>query len=207
MLHELKVSFRESFRSLLSYLLRANDSASSKWLLLLIEVHFEEVSAAANEIEFHRFSMTVKSPLISKAIQIRGGFIGNIEFPNAEKVFEVSSGVINTVGGTLLVIACFAAIVDTVKFKYAKLLGKESDLSLEKIRLDLGQLITYSLELLVAADVIETLTAPSHSYHIDTLYKIGLIVAIRTVLSHFLGKELDELENKLEQRAEAKKRK
>jgi uncharacterized membrane protein len=151
--------------------------------------------------------MAVKSPLISKALQIRGGFIGNMALPNAEKVFELSAGVINSAGGILLVIACFAAIIDTVKLKYAKFQGKASDLSLEKIRLDLGQLITYSLELLVAADVIETLTAPSHSYHIDTLYKIGMIVAIRTVLSYFLGKELEELEHKLEHKAEARKKK
>jgi uncharacterized membrane protein len=53
------------------------------------------------------------------------------------------------------------------------------------------------LELLVAADVIDTLTKPVHLYKLETLYKIGIVVLIRTALSYFLNKEIEELEHKI----------
>jgi len=57
-------------------------------------------------------------------------------------------------------------------------------------------------ELLVSADVIDTLTKPASSYTQESLIKIAFVVAIRTVLSYFLGKELEELEKKVETRPE-----
>lgn len=149
--------------------------------------------------------MVVHTSLVSKTLKLRGGFVNSFDIQKTEKLFEFSAKVVNAAGGSLLVIACIAAIIDTIRLKYLKFRGKASHLSLDKIRVDLGELICYSLELLVAADVIETLTAPAHSYHIDTLYKIGIIVAIRTVLSYFLGKEVEELELKLESKAASKK--
>jgi hypothetical protein len=49
-------------------------------------------------------------------------------------------------------------------------------------------------ELLISADVIETLTQPATAYTQESLIKIAFVVAIRTVLAYFLGKELEELE-------------
>ena len=49
----------------------------------------------------------------------------------------------------------------------------------------------------MAADVIDTLTKPAHEYTIESLYKIGLVVVIRTVLSYFLEKEVEGLEARL----------
>jgi uncharacterized membrane protein len=46
--------------------------------------------------------------------------------------------------------------------------------------------------------VIDTLTQPVSSYTQESLIKIAFVVAIRTVLSYFLGKELEELEKKVE---------
>ena len=46
----------------------------------------------------------------------------------------------------------------------------------------------------MSADVIDTLTQPASSYTQESLIKIAFVVAIRTVLAYFLGKELEELE-------------
>jgi len=90
------------------------------------------------------------------------------------------------------VVACLSAIGNVVSAKFSK-----KGASLDQIKFDLGQTITFALELLVAADVIDTLTKSAHSYHIETLYKILLIVVIRTTLAYFLGKEMGDLEHKL----------
>jgi hypothetical protein len=49
-----------------------------------------------------------------------------------------------------------------------KLRGVHSTNKLDKIRLTLGSIITFSLELLVAADVIDTLTKPAHAYKVNS---------------------------------------
>ena len=90
-----------------------------------------------------------------------------------------------------MVVACVAAIGNILQLKFS------NKGSLDQIKFDLGQAITFALELLVAADVIDTLTKSAHSYHIETLYKILMIVVIRTTLAFFLGKEMGELEHKL----------
>lgn len=69
--------------------------------------------------------------------------------------------------------------------------------SLDSIRLSLGSIISFALELLVAADIIDTLTKPVHEYNLITLFKVAIVVIIRTVLSYFLDHELDELEKKV----------
>ena len=53
----------------------------------------------------------------------------------------------------------------------------------------------------MSADVIDTLTQPASSYTQESLIKIAFVVAIRTVLSYFLGKELEELEKKVHEAA------
>ena len=90
-----------------------------------------------------------------------------------------------------MVLACLSAIGNVLQLKFS------NKGTLDQIKFDLGQAITFALELLVAADVIDTLTKSAHSYHIDTLYKILLIVVIRTTLAFFLGKEMGELEHRL----------
>lgn len=67
------------------------------------------------------------------------------------------------------------------------LLGTSIDIS--RIRLEFGYGIILGLEFLVAADIIESIAKP-------TYYDIGLlacIVLIRTFLSYFLNKELEQL--------------
>ena len=120
--------------------------------------------------------------------------------------FESAASYINAAGGLILVFAVVAAFTNTIHLFMCQSFGKydskpllgHGTLSLNQIRLNLGTTIIFSLELLVAADVIDTLTKPAADYNIECLYKLALVVAIRSTLAYFLGLEVDELENKLE---------
>ena len=70
---------------------------------------------------------------------------------------------------------------------------QRSILTLDRIKLELARMIGFSLLLLVAADVLETLLKPSHAYEMDELYKMTLIGGVRTMLAYFLGKETEEI--------------
>jgi len=134
----------------------------------------------------------------SKVLTVRGG-ASQLDFSWAPHVFETAADVINFTGGTVLLVASAIAIVNTILLSSNKVFGlKLHTNSLDKIRLNLGVMITFSLELLVCADVIDTLTKPASHYKLDQLQKIAFVVGIRTVLSYFLGKELEELEKKID---------
>ncbi len=56
----------------------------------------------------------------------------------------------------------------------------------ERIRLGLGRSLGLALEFLLAADILSTAVAPSW----EAIGKLAAIATIRTLLNHFLGKEL-----------------
>lgn len=68
-----------------------------------------------------------------------------------------------------------------------------SRLSLDHIKLELSRIVAFSLLILVAADVLETLLKPMHDLTMEDLYKMALVGAIRTTLAFFLGKEMEEI--------------
>jgi len=57
-----------------------------------------------------------------------------------------------------------------------------------EIRAVLGIYILFGLEFMIAADIIHTFIKPTQ----EDLIVLGAIVAIRTVISYFLGREVDE---------------
>ena len=60
--------------------------------------------------------------------------------------------------------------------------------SYQRIRKEFTDRILFGLELLIIADVLETLRKPS----VEDLLLVGAIVLIRTLLSHFLSREAEE---------------
>lgn len=65
--------------------------------------------------------------------------------------------------------------------------------TISKCRLQLAQLLALGLEVLLIGDVLETLAKSTDAYELDALYKLGLVGAIRTFLSYFLGLETEEI--------------
>lgn len=65
------------------------------------------------------------------------------------------------------------------------------------IRLSLGRFLVLGLEFQLAADLLRTAVSPSF----DQIAKLAAIVAIRTALNYFLGKELNVESRQLEKKA------
>lgn len=122
--------------------------------------------------------------------------------------FERAAFGVNLAGGVLLLGATLVAMVEISVLVLSAILNRPvlrvfpipHVTSLDGVRYNLGKIVIFGLELLVSADVIDTLTKPAHAYEIESLYKIGLVVLIRTILSYFLGKEVEELSKRVEEK-------
>ncbi len=93
------------------------------------------------------------------------------------------------------IIAAFIISVAVVKFVIAYLPGlfkKDQQKTNSWIRVRFGSSLVLSLELLLAADILETAVAPTW----DDIGKLAAIAAIRTTLNYFLEKELQQIEKR-----------
>ncbi|MFO7887159.1 MAG: DUF1622 domain-containing protein [Eubacteriales bacterium] len=70
-----------------------------------------------------------------------------------------------------------------VKRKKSTVLHKKR----EELRIKLGSYILIGLEILIVADIIETIINPT----LEEVARLGAIVLIRTFISYFLEKELE----------------
>mmetsp|Transcript_15502 Transcript_15502/g.40839 ORF Transcript_15502/g.40839 Transcript_15502/m.40839 type:complete len:92 (-) Transcript_15502:67-342(-) len=76
--------------------------------------------------------------------------------------------------------------------------GPRQPVQLTRVKLQLGYTASVALQLLVVADVLDTLLKPSHAFTIEELIKLALIAGIRAVLAYFLNLEVTEAEHELE---------
>ncbi len=88
--------------------------------------------------------------------------------------------------GLIVAFAVAEAVARTVRLSLADLFGQIADR--EAVRRRLGEWLALALEFALASDIIRTALAPSW----DDLGKLAAIMAIRTVLNYFLGRELAE---------------
>jgi uncharacterized membrane protein len=72
------------------------------------------------------------------------------------------------------------------------LFKKDQHISNTWLRVKFGSSLAIALELLLAADILETAVAPTW----DDIGKLAAIAAIRTALNYFLEKELREIESR-----------
>ena len=109
---------------------------------------------------------------------------------------------INLVGITVVL---WGFVVAAIGFARIKLHRHRTPYFLKetnKIRAILGIYILFGLEFMIAADIIHTFIKPSQ----EDLIVLATIVGIRTVISYFLGREVDEarqdedIEKKLKQK-------
>ena len=66
-----------------------------------------------------------------------------------------------------------------------------------RVRKQLGEITALGLEMLIAADVMESLAEHTSDFSWHTLGKLAFIAAFRTVLAYTLGKEIEEIEEKI----------
>jgi uncharacterized membrane protein len=96
---------------------------------------------------------------------------------------------IGLVGIFIVLWGVIVGLVEFIRAQFAQLGQHSKLLPLEKIRIDLGRYLLLGLEFLIAADIIRTIVKPS----LEEVVVLVAIVAIRTVISFFLNKEIERL--------------
>lgn len=104
-----------------------------------------------------------------------------------EPVIEVVVTILNVVSILILIYGVSKATFDFIKNEVKGLSDRETARHNNIIKNYLGTYILLSLEILIAADIIETITNPTP----EDILILAAVVVIRTVISYFLGKEIE----------------
>jgi len=104
-------------------------------------------------------------------------------------ILEYISISIGVVGIFIVLWGVIVGLVEFIRAQLAHIGRQKKSLPLEKIRIDLGRYLLLGLEFLIAADIIRTIVKPS----LEEVAVLVAIVAIRTVISYFLNKEIERL--------------
>lgn len=106
-------------------------------------------------------------------------------------VLEQIAVVISIVSLAVVVYGTCIAAAEFVRLETQRLHGKFNVQLLRVLRADLGAYLLFSLELLIAADIIKTIVEPGYK----ELIVLAGIVVLRTVLSVFLNREILEIDH------------
>ncbi|MFT4970396.1 MAG: putative membrane protein [Chitinophagales bacterium] len=93
--------------------------------------------------------------------------------------------------GILILLFGFSKILIKYLFIEFKNIKQTSISSLQLIRCELGIYILLALDFLIASDIIHTITDLSN----EQLIALTVMIALRTIIGFFLGKEVNELES------------
>jgi uncharacterized membrane protein len=103
---------------------------------------------------------------------------------------EHASLVIGHVGAAVLALGVLLALVRFLRLEAACLIGRDVARERRELRAFLGHYLQLGLEILIAADVIETLLDPGT----EELVALGAIVVIRMGIGFALSSELEHAE-------------
>ena len=88
-----------------------------------------------------------------------------------------------------VLVIIYGVIMQFIGFIISELTAKDRSVAVEKVTMlknFLGTYILFALEILIGADIIESILAPS----IDHILSLAALVIIRTIISYFLNKEI-----------------
>lgn len=103
---------------------------------------------------------------------------------------NVLATVISVISLFIVVYGALIATVDFLKNELKRFTGGYSPTNIRKIRAGFGTYMLLGLEFLIASDILKTVLEPGWS----ELIILGGIVALRTILSFFLNREIKELQ-------------
>lgn len=109
------------------------------------------------------------------------------------KILTIIQGIVSFLGAVIIFFGVLRALSQYAYQTFTKYPDKKQIISVNTIRLKLGKDLLLGLEFIVAADLIGTTTTPDY-------YSLGLvagIVAIRTLLSFTINRELMTLKNEV----------
>ncbi|MGL4981412.1 MAG: DUF1622 domain-containing protein [Treponemataceae bacterium] len=113
--------------------------------------------------------------------------------PKLVVVLEIVSLSISIISIAVIVYATLMAMLAFSKVELRRLNRFKAKYSIHRLRVlraDFGTYLLWGLELLIAADILKTILEPK----IQELFILGGIVVLRTVLSFFLNKEIQEID-------------
>lgn len=93
---------------------------------------------------------------------------------------------IGVIGVLVITFGTLNTFIEFLKLEAKRMQGKNICPQRELIRHHFGSYILLGLEFLIAADIVDTISRPG----LEELAALGAIVAIRTILSIFLNKEM-----------------
>ncbi|WP_159648385.1 DUF1622 domain-containing protein [Erysipelothrix aquatica] len=112
-----------------------------------------------------------------------------------ETVVHILIVILNTISVLILVLGVIKAIIRFINVEFSLKDNVDRDevelRSINIIKRNLGAYVLLSLEVLIAADIIESILNPT----IEDILMLGAVVIIRTVISFFLGKEIEAIES------------
>jgi uncharacterized membrane protein len=106
-------------------------------------------------------------------------------------LIEALSWAAAAIGLLAILVILIGALRFTVDFARAEPSGAARIGRIDGARMELGRYILAGLELFIVADIVET----ALSRHLSDLIFLGVLVAIRSVISFFLGREIAALRN------------
>lgn len=101
---------------------------------------------------------------------------------------ETVSIAIGLIGVTIIAWGSLLMLIRLVRLEVSRFRKASIFRERETVRHQLGSYLLLGLEFLIAADIIRTVSHPT----IRDMAILGIIVAIRTVISYFLDREIEE---------------
>ena len=111
-----------------------------------------------------------------------------------QNLFDIIEIIVLIISILSIIILCIGVIL-SIKNLCLILISKSSYynkmMRLQNIRIELGSYVLLALEILIAADIVDTITHPT----VTEIIELAVIVVIRTVISVFLNKEIQEIKD------------
>lgn len=104
--------------------------------------------------------------------------------------FEYAAEAIDIVGIIIVLIGALKFVAHAIPIEFKRLRGVTCARELRHLRLQLGSYIVLAVEFMIVSDIINTVLTKTME---DLYYLIGLVF-VRTIISFFLSKELNEIE-------------
>ncbi|MFO7915706.1 MAG: DUF1622 domain-containing protein [Candidatus Krumholzibacteriales bacterium] len=109
-----------------------------------------------------------------------------------KEITQIAATVVGIAGGVIILWGVLLITLRLLRLEMKRFRQDSIYHQREILRHQLGSYLLLGLEFLIAADIIGTITHPT----LKDMAVLGSIVVIRTVISHFLEREVDEFESK-----------
>lgn len=97
-----------------------------------------------------------------------------------------SREIVGILGVSIILLGVLRGLLAFLQTEWSELRGLSVTTERQRLRMGLGYYLLLGLEILIAADIIDTLLSPSMS----ELIVLGTVVILRTVISYSLNSEL-----------------